>query len=355
MSAPTPAKNVVVLGGGGAGATVAQTLSKKLNHAQYNLILVDMRPHMIWLPACARMVVTHDEAFTDTAVFPYENVFPQGKGTFKLGKVVAINEAKDQRGGQLAFDNGETLNYEVLAVCIGSHWPGPLNLPNSKDELNKFVGEWRSKFKEAKDILLVGAGAVGLELAGELRDEYPTKKITIVHSQTLILNQTYPVKFRKMVGTQFRARNIEFILNDVVESFPESDSGEVGLKSGQKVHADLIVRTSGPRPNTEFLESSLGSDILTEEKFVRVSPQLQVFSHPSVFVAGDIVDWPEEKQFGKTVGQAAVVAENIISYLTDRPLKKKYTGSPEAIVLTNGKVRASASFCITVSDCLQRH
>jgi len=66
MSTPTPAKNVVVLGGGGAGVTIAQALSKKLNHAVYNLILVDMRPNMIWLPAGARMVVTSDEAFTDT-------------------------------------------------------------------------------------------------------------------------------------------------------------------------------------------------------------------------------------------------------------------------------------------------
>lgn len=102
MSTPTPSKNVVVLGGGGAGVTVAQSLSKKLDHAQYNLILVDMRPCMIWLPAGARMVVTRDEAFTDTvrrstmsapflalnsipqAVFTYDKVFPSGKGTFKL-------------------------------------------------------------------------------------------------------------------------------------------------------------------------------------------------------------------------------------------------------------------------------
>jgi hypothetical protein len=69
-----------------------------------------------------------------------------------------------------------------------------------------------------------------------------------------------------------------------------------------------------------------------------------------VFAAGDIVDWPEEKQFGKTVGQAAVVAANIISYLADKPLRKEYTGSPEAIILTNGKVRASAPFFMNVPD-----
>ena len=74
MSAPAPTKNVIVLGGGGAGVTVAQTISKKLNHAQYNLVLVDQRPHMIWLPASARMVVTHDEEFKDTVRLPATSI-----------------------------------------------------------------------------------------------------------------------------------------------------------------------------------------------------------------------------------------------------------------------------------------
>ena len=55
-------------------------------------------------------------------------------------------------------------------MCIGSHWPGPLNFPSSRDEFNMFVGGWRSKFKEAKDILLVGAGAVGL---GKILNTFP--------------------------------------------------------------------------------------------------------------------------------------------------------------------------------------
>lgn len=121
---------------------------------------------------------------------------PTGKGNFQAGmrlsrsfpivvtrtqgKVVTISEARDQQGGELTFENGETLSYEgvssppprlpassfrtntVLAVCVGSHWPGPLNFPSSEGKLGEFVGEWRSKFKQAKDILLVGAGAVGL-------------------------------------------------------------------------------------------------------------------------------------------------------------------------------------------------
>ena len=76
-----------------------------------------------------------------------------------------------------------------------------------------------------------------------------------------------------------------------------------------------------------------------------------------MFAAGDIIDWPEEKQFGKTIDQAPVVAENMASYLADKPLKKKYSGAPEAIFLTNGKVRVSAFFffSINVSDRFRRH
>ena len=65
----------------------------------------------------------------------------------------------------------------VLAICIGSNWPGPLNFPSSRDELHDFVEKWRSKFKEAKDILLVGAGAVGL---GETSNILPTPLLTTI-------------------------------------------------------------------------------------------------------------------------------------------------------------------------------
>ena len=75
-----------------------------------------------------------------------------------------------------------------------------------------------------------------------------------------------------------------------------------------------------------------------------------MINHPSVFAAGDIVEWEEEKQYAKTVGQAAVVAKNITSYLANKPLKKQYSGSPEIIILANGKVWISVSPHVHVSD-----
>jgi NADH dehydrogenase FAD-containing subunit len=40
------------------------------------------------------------------------------------------------------------------------------------------VSEWREKFSDAQDIVIVGGGAVGAELSGEIRDEYPVCRVS---------------------------------------------------------------------------------------------------------------------------------------------------------------------------------
>lgn len=109
--ASTQKQNVVVVGGGISGVTVAQGLSKALDHARYNLILIEPRPHHIWLPATVRMVVTNDEKFAETVTFPFDKVFAKGKGTVRRDKVVSIKEGKGDEQNELKLASGETLQY----------------------------------------------------------------------------------------------------------------------------------------------------------------------------------------------------------------------------------------------------
>lgn len=61
-------------------------------------------------------------------------------------------------------------------MATGSKWSGPTNLPDSEADFRQFVSQWREKIRDAPDIVIVGGGAVGVELSGEIRDEYPVRR-----------------------------------------------------------------------------------------------------------------------------------------------------------------------------------
>jgi len=190
-------QNVVVVGGGISGVTVAQGLSKKLDHTKFNLIVIEPRPHHIWLPAVARMVVTSDENFAKTAILPFNRLFAKGKVVVKRDKVLSIKEGKGEETGELKLAGGETLTYRgehlcrrlrvsysntrfvtlALILATGSKWSGPICLPESEADLRQVVSQWREKFKAAEEVVIVGGGAVGVELSGEIRDEYPVYRL----------------------------------------------------------------------------------------------------------------------------------------------------------------------------------
>jgi len=337
MSKSSVKENVVIVGGGLAGTTVAKELSAKLDHSKYNLVMVEARPYLIWMLGGARMTVTTEKDAVNDYLFNYDKFFPDGKGTVKRARVEKIVPKGEGEGGELELTGGETLRYKILVLATGSKWAGPIDFPESDTDIRQFVSQWQQRFKSAEDVVIVGGGAVGIELAGELRDEYPDKKITIVQGNDLLLNDTYSNRFRKYVASQLRARKIDLILGEYVDQFPPSGSGELVFRSGTKLNAGLVAITSGPVPNTGMIGDSLGQDVLTARKHVKVLPTLQLQSQSSIFALGDIIDWNEQKQAFKANGHTAVITANILSLLGGTKLQKNYKTGPEMILVTNGK------------------
>lgn len=165
MSNVDTRKNIIIVGGGGAGAPVAKALSAKLDPSQYNLVLVTSRPYFVHLVAAIRMVVTEEGSLEDTALIPYDRLFTNGNGTVKVGTVTSIEDGKD--GGNVALESGEKIPYSILILTPGSVWDGPLALPNTKAETVEWLKKWRRKFQEANDIVFAGGGAVGLGMISQ--------------------------------------------------------------------------------------------------------------------------------------------------------------------------------------------
>ena len=378
--------NIVIVGGGAAGLRIARDLSAKLDASKYNLILINPRPYHIHMPAGARLTTSDEGHLEDTAFIPYDKAFVNGAGTLKVGTVTAISNNKREKGGVLTLQDGESLPYEILVLASGSTFEGALAFPDEKDGMSEWLKRWRGRYERANHIVFVGGGAVGIESAGEVKDKFPVghvfcrsittiaksspqnKRVTIVQGGNMLLNETYPDKVRHALDKSLKKRGVEIIYNDYIDAVPAEGVVGVTTRKGKKLNTDLVVNmgallcyefltsdhvqvlTRGPRPNTGFI-STLGSDVLTERgRTVKVKPTLQLVSHDNIYAAGDIIEWAEQKQAIKTLGQAPVVVANILSSLAGKPPTARYKGSIEMIVVTNGKVSLRARLGVGVSS-----
>ncbi|KAI0037228.1 FAD/NAD-P-binding domain-containing protein [Vararia minispora EC-137] len=332
-------KNVVIVGGGFGGATIARELSGKLDPSKYHITLVTLRPFMVNLTATIRLTTSELGVEEKKVIFPYDKLFhKKDVGTVKVGRVTAVEASEGSKPGCVVLEGGEKLSYNVLVLAPGFRWNGPVSLPYTEEETRAHIDSWREKFKTSKNIVVVGGGAVGIEFSGEIRDVYPDAKVTLIHRDRLLLNDFFPEKFRKAIEKDARAGGVDVVLNDSLEDL-ELKGTSVTLESGKKIDADLIIPAFGGKPATDFIASSLGADSLTDKGLVKVTKTLRLPAYTNIFAAGDIIDVQESKQVVPTYFHASVVAANVLAVLNDKEPKREYSKVPISMCVSNGRNR----------------
>ncbi|KAH7330725.1 hypothetical protein B0J17DRAFT_679374 [Rhizoctonia solani] len=304
-------KNIVVIGAGGGGVPLIRTLQKRLNGQTHLLVVIEQRDYYAHWPSLIRASVTDEGSFAEQGLVPYDRAFDP------LVNVVR-SEVKEITPTAVITEGG-SIPYEHLIIATGSIWNGALSLP-------------------LLVILIVGGGAVGVEYAGELRYFMPDKKITIIHGAPMIINATYPPKFRKSVYNALVKLGVDIILGDKVSPEAIPQEGIVTTESGKRVQADLVINATGGRPNTSCLHS-LDPSALTTRGTVQVTPELRVkltSGAQNVWAIGDIIEWTEQKMYLKAAtGHAPLVAKNVLAAINgSKPAQ--YKGKPELIMVTLG-------------------
>ncbi|KAK3995625.1 hypothetical protein QBC44DRAFT_378439 [Cladorrhinum sp. PSN332] len=293
-------RTIVILGAGLASIPVAHYLLKYTSTKVEGLkvILVAPNTHLYWAIASIRAIVPDllDDDKVSIPLAPAFAQYPSDKYELVHGTANKVNPSANTVDVVLN-ENGfsRTIQYDDLIIATGSSIKHSMPFKNLSTTSSTMASlhDWSSRIRSAKSIVVAGAGMTGVELAGELGQEYGTtklKEITLVCEADLPFSSRFSDSVRKTAKKELERLGVKVITDTKLAALPSSsqDSKTVSLrpKDGKEytLKADLVIPTFGIVPNTEFLPK----EWLDEGGFVKQSPKgLRVEGRENVFVLGD--------------------------------------------------------------------
>lgn len=157
---------VVIVGGGFGGIAAAS----QLKSWAVPFVLVDMRDAFHHNVAALRASV--ESGFARKTFISYSVTFGD---SFRQGKVVGIDPERQQ----VLLSDGEELHYSHLILATGSDgpFPGKFNKVIDMESAIQTYEDMVKEIEKSERILVVGGGAAGVEMAAEIKTEYPAKEV----------------------------------------------------------------------------------------------------------------------------------------------------------------------------------
>ncbi|MFD7378807.1 FAD-dependent oxidoreductase [Streptomyces mirabilis] len=322
---------VVVVGGGYGGSAAAKALD-----GVSDVVLVEPKEAFFHAVGALRAAVNPE--FLPRIFFPYDKLLAFGR--------VVRDRAVRVEPGRVTLASGEELaaDYIVLATGSGYPFPAKTDVDDTAAAQQKYR-EAQANIDAAEHVLLLGAGPVGLEFAGEIKHVWPEKKVVIVDPVADILSE-YDPELREEVRRQLAELDIQLVLGSPLKKNPLTEPGargtfHVSTASDVDITANIWFRCFGVVPQTAYLTGAL-ADVRRPNGQVAVSETLQVKGQDTVFALGDITDIAEPKQASAANRHVEVVAGNIKALIEGKRELAAYQPGPAAIILPLGPTGGAA-------------
>ena len=324
---------VVVVGGGYGGITVAKALDDTSD-----VVLVEPKDAFMHNIAALRALV--DPSWLPRIFLPYAGLLANGR--------VVRDRAVMVDPHRVLTASGEEISADYVVLATGSRYPFPAKTDLvDTHHAQEQVRQTNRALALADRVLLVGAGPVGIELAGEIRHVWPEKTIVLLDVADEILGGPYMPELKTELRRQLLESRVELILGSPLRQAPPTEPGElatftVTTEAGTEVTADIWFRCYGVIPNSDYLGDELAS-ARRSDGFIEVGPTLQVAGQTTVFAIGDI-STADSKMAGFARRQAATAADNINSLAQGRSDLAHYESMGVAIVVPIGPTGGAGQF-----------
>lgn len=319
---------VVVVGGGYGGSRLAALLDDVAE-----VVLVEPKDAFVHASAALRAAV--DPAWEERVFFPYDTLLSRGR--------VVHQRVERAVPGQVQLADGSVIAADYLVLATGTAYPFPAKFIESETRVVRSrLDRLRTSLDKAERALVVGAGAVGLELVGELLDAFPRLAITVVdQADDALTTENYVPELRAAVRGQLEARGVEFAFGSRLGYLPPADVGvyepfTVETEAGVRIDAQVWFRCYGNLSGSDYLAGDLAL-VRNGLGQVGVEPTLAVRGQRTVFAVGDITDVRESKRASAALAHADIVAANIRSLIAGGEATATHAPEPERIILPLGQ------------------
>jgi NADH dehydrogenase FAD-containing subunit len=324
---------VVVVGGGYGGYAVAKALDETSH-----VVLVEPKDAFMHNIAALRALV--DPTWLPKIFLPYGGLLTNGR--------VVRDRAVTVDPHRVVTASGEEISADYVVLATGSKYPFPAKTDLvDTHHAQEQVRQAHRALAQADRVLLVGAGPVGIELAGEIRHVWPDKSIVLLDVADEVLGSPYRPELKAELRRQLIEARVELILGSPLHQAPPTQPGELGTftvttEAGTEVVADIWFRCYGVVPNSNYLGDAL-LPARRADGFIEVGPTLQVAGQTNVFALGDI-STADSKMAGYAGHQAVIVAANISALAQGRSDLAHYKSWGVAIAVPFGPNGGSGPF-----------
>ncbi|KAJ5767066.1 uncharacterized protein N7511_004682 [Penicillium nucicola] len=252
-------------------------------------------------------------------------------------RVARINQTTASDGHRILEEN---YDYMIATTGLRREWPSAPKSLSREAYLAEMADSVETIENAAQGVVVVGGGAVGIEIAAELKMLRPQSTVTLIHSrQALLSSEPLPEEFSAKALELLKESNVELILGTRVQETipangPTPPKYKLRLSNGEEIHADHVINAVSKFTPTS---SYLPKEACNSEGYIRITPGLEfagdVSNREYHYAAGDIACWSGVKRGGAAMHQGHFAVVNI----HQKMMAEKYKSEPTFVELAEVK------------------
>jgi 3-phenylpropionate/trans-cinnamate dioxygenase ferredoxin reductase component len=300
---------IVIIGAGMAGARACINL--RANDYAGDIILIGEEQHLPYdRPPLSKSSILQDET-PEPVWLMDETIARELNVTFRHSiQATKINRAEKT----ISLSDGSTQAYSKLLLATGAK-PRKLTLPGGEYALtlrnHEDTLDLRKRFQPGKNIVIIGGGFIGLELASSAAKR--GCDVTLVEAQPRILMRGVPEPIAKIIHDEHVKHGVTMLTGTALSHLT---THAVHLADGRVLPADSIIAGIGAAPDVT-LAAEAG---LTIENGIACNEHMQT-SDPDIYAAGDCASYINPKLNNRRMRleawrsaqeQAATAASNML-------------------------------------------